>query len=87
MSGLEVEGIIVNVAVITCLLAKASKWVLEELQPVALEYQKLRETVKRGRQEPKIRAVPEQSVNSGKPSPSLPVAAETRSNDEANLAA
>jgi len=87
MSGLEVEGYIVTGTIIGCLLAKAGKWLLEELQPLALEYQKLRETIKKVRQDQKIRVVPEQSITSGKPSPSLPVATETRSKDESNLAA
>jgi hypothetical protein len=88
MSGLELEGYIVTGTVIGCLLAKAAKWVLEELQPLVLEYQKLRETIRKVRQDdPKIRAVPEQSVTSGKLSPSLPGATETRSKDESNLAA
>jgi len=59
MSGLEVEGYIVTGTVISCLLVKAGKWVLEELQPLVIEYQKLRKTIRKVREEEKIRAVPE----------------------------
>lgn len=87
MTALELEIHIVTVTAIGCLLAKAAKWLLEELQPVVLEYQKLRATIRKVRQDQKIRAVPEQPVTPGKPSPSLPGANETRSTDESNLAA
>jgi hypothetical protein len=88
MSGLEVEGYIVTGTVIGCLLAKAAKWLFEELQPMVVEYQKLRETIKKASHDLKIRSVPEPLViSASKHSPSLPPGNETRTKDEPGLVA
>jgi hypothetical protein len=87
MSGLELEAYIINGTIIACLIAKASKWVFEELHPVVLEYQKLRDEIRNVRQEKNIRALPDKTIVPGKGSSQISPSIETHSKDESNLAA
>jgi hypothetical protein len=81
MSGLEVEATVINWTIVLCLVAKAAKWVLEELQPTVLEYGKLRDCFR------KVRGREIRVLESAKPSPPISVSNDTRSKDESDLAA
>ena len=86
MTGLEIEAYIINGTIIGCLLAKASKWLFEELQPMVVEYQKLRDLVRKVH-ERRIRAVPDKTVSPSKTSRQVTHSSETPSKDQSHLAA